>query len=127
MASPIISDLQQAPTPFLKARHIALRHVSHLEDGYIDLGDRSFFNNLLMPSLDGAVSGEQGCDLTKFVTNELYFKVSGRPGQLHGKDGAPRNFTLDLETTYACFVFPVIGSQQDQSTCLTLIAYPVQL
>jgi hypothetical protein len=70
-------------------------------------GDGSLLNNLLVTSLNGAISAEEGDVVAVLISEQLDFEMSGVAGKLHDEDGRARNFTggglvESLETVLTC-------------------------
>lgn len=60
-------------------------------------GGRSFLNDFLVPTLDGAVAAKDGDGVAIAVSQQLYLQVPSVGGQLHDEDGRPWDLCLHLE------------------------------
>jgi hypothetical protein len=71
-------------------RHGSLLHL--LESLCAGNGDGSLLDNLLMSTLDRAVTTEQRDVVAVLISEQLDFQMSGVAGKLHDEDGRTRNF-----------------------------------
>ncbi|KAH3668228.1 hypothetical protein OGAPHI_001982 [Ogataea philodendri] len=78
----------------LTKSHSSRLHLS--ESFWLCDGDRSFFNNLLVSSLNRTISSEQRNVITVLIGQELHFQVSSGTSQLHDEDWRTWDFVGGL-------------------------------
>jgi hypothetical protein len=62
-----------------------------LEGRLLGDSDRSLLNNLLMTTLNGTITTEQGDVVTVLISQQLNLQMAGVSSQLHDEDGRTRN------------------------------------